>query len=69
MEESYKQQVTEEFLAAIKRRFPDIDLALLDIYEYAFLIGFNVDASCDNEHGRQLMFDYIVNLYNENVLN
>jgi hypothetical protein len=66
---NYKQQITEEFLSAIKRRFPDMDQIQLEQYEYAFQSGFNVGASCDNEAGRSLMFDYFINLNNDNALN
>jgi hypothetical protein len=66
---NYKQHITEEFLSAIKRQFPNMDQIQLEQYEYAFQSGFNVGASCDSEAGRSLMFDYFTNLNNDNAIN
>jgi hypothetical protein len=66
---NYKQQITEEFLNAIKRQFPDMDQIQLEQYGVAFQSGFNVGASCDSEAGRSFMFDYFTNLNNDNTIN
>ena len=66
---TFKQQVTEEYLASIKRRIPDIDQKELEAYEAVFLTGFDVGAACDNKIGREMMIQHFSNLYNDSTIN
>ena len=66
---TFKQQVTEEYLASLKRRVPDIDQKELEVYEAIFLTGFDVGKWCDTKFGQEMMIQHFSSLNNNSPIN
>jgi hypothetical protein len=64
---SYRESVSNEYITAVSRRFPEMDVIELEKLELAFKAGFDAGTASNNELAETLFMTYFSNLFKEEV--
>lgn len=60
---TYREQITGEYISAIKRAFPYMDEIELEKFELIFKSGFDAGSANTSEIGQQIFLSYFSNLH------
>jgi hypothetical protein len=59
---NYREQITDEYISAIKRLFPYMDDIELEKFEAVFKAGFDAGCGSSSEIGQKMFISYFSNL-------